>query len=88
MKRRSLLNTRFVNLNKLQFQFHISNVDEIDFACDFVDTFIYSELILLNENNFKMSNDERLRSLTIIQSIAKGCFRMVPRIESKQVDDL
>lgn len=77
-----------MNFNKLQVQFHISNVDEIDFACEFIDTFISSELILLNENNFKMLNNERLRSLTIIQSIAKGCFRMIPRIESKQVDDL
>jgi len=77
-----------VNLNKLQVQFHIPNDDEIDFACEFVDTFIYSELILLNENNFQMLNNERLKSLTIIQSIAKGCFHMVPRIESKQLNDL
>ena len=77
-----------MNVNKLQVQFHIPNVDEIDFACEFVDTFIYSKLTFLNEKNLKMSNNERLRSLTIIQSIATGCFRMVPRIESKQVHDL
>ncbi|CAF0768198.1 unnamed protein product [Adineta steineri] len=79
---------QYVNANKLQVQFHMPNVDEINFACEFVDTFIYSELTLLNENNFQMSNTERLRSLTIIKSIANGCFRMVPRIKSKQVDDL
>jgi hypothetical protein len=77
-----------VNVNKLQVQFHIPNDDEIDFTCEFVDTFIYSELTLLNETNSKMSNNERLRSLTIIHSIAKGCFHMVPRIESKQIHDL
>ncbi|CAF4273501.1 unnamed protein product, partial [Rotaria magnacalcarata] len=35
-----------------------------------------------------MSNEERLRSLTLIRFIAIGCFRMVPRIDSKEVADL
>lgn len=69
-------------------QFHIPNADEVDFASDFVETFIYPELELLNEKCSKMSNDERLRSLTLIRFIAIGCFRMIPRIESKEVTDL
>ena len=77
-----------MNINKLQVQFHIPNVDEIDFACEFVDTFFYPELNLLNEKILQMSNNERLRSLSIILSIAIGCFHMVPRIESKEVNDL
>ncbi len=49
---------------------------------------MYPELTLLNEKCFKMSNNERLRSLVLIRSIAIGCLRMIPRIESKQVQDL
>jgi hypothetical protein len=77
-----------VDYDKLQVQYHYPNKDEIDFAREFVDTFIYSELTLLNENILKLSNNERLRSLNFIRSIAEGCFRMVPRIESPQVIDL
>ena len=77
-----------MHVNKLQVQFHIPNDDEINFACEFVNTFIYPELTLLNEQCSKMSNNERLRSLTLVQSIAKGCFRMAPRMESKPVHDL
>ncbi|CAF1051733.1 unnamed protein product [Rotaria sp. Silwood1] len=79
---------QYVDFDKLQVQFHIPNDDEIDFACEFVNTFIYPELTLLNEKGLKISNDERLRSLTIIQSIAVGCFRMIPRIESEQIQNL
>jgi hypothetical protein len=75
-------------MDKLQAQFHIPNIDEIDFACEFVDTFFYPELNLLNEKILQMSNNERLRSLSIIQSIVTGCSRMVPRIESNEVNDL
>jgi hypothetical protein len=53
-----------------------------------VNTFIYPELTLLNEKGLIISNNERLRSLTIIQSIAIGCFRIIPRIESEQVQHL
>ncbi|CAF4636892.1 unnamed protein product [Rotaria sp. Silwood1] len=77
-----------VDFNQIQVHYHIPNVDEIDFACDFVNTFIYSELTLLKENFSKISKDERQRSLRIIKRIAVGCFRIVPRIESKQVQDL
>ncbi|CAF1049647.1 unnamed protein product [Rotaria sordida] len=38
--------------------------------------------------NSNMSNDERLRSLTIVHFIALGCLRMVPRIDSEEVLDL
>ncbi|CAF4369000.1 unnamed protein product [Rotaria sp. Silwood2] len=79
---------QYVDFNKLQIQFHIPNEDEIDFACEFVNTFMYPELTSLSENGLKISNDERLRSLTIIQSIAIGCFRMIPRIESEQIQNL
>ncbi|CAF3248683.1 unnamed protein product [Rotaria sp. Silwood2] len=77
-----------VDFDRLQIQYHIPNADEIDFACEFIETFIYPELTSLNENILTMSNDERLRSLTIILYIAIGCLRMVPRIDSKHVSDL
>ncbi|CAF4145551.1 unnamed protein product [Rotaria sp. Silwood2] len=76
-----------VDFDRLQIQYHIPNADEIDFACEFIETFIYPELTSLNENILTMSNDERLRSLTIILYIAIGCLRMVPRIDSKHVSD-
>jgi hypothetical protein len=50
--------------------------------------FIYPELQLLNEKCSKMSNDERLRSLTLVHYMAIGCLRMVPRIDSEEVSDL
>ncbi|CAF3512541.1 unnamed protein product, partial [Rotaria sordida] len=77
-----------VEFDKLQVQFHIPNEEEVDFTCEFVETFIYPELELLNEKCSKMSNEERLRSLTLIRFIAIGCFRMVPRVDSKEVSDL
>lgn len=49
---------------------------------------MYPELILLNEKGLNLSNHERLRSLTLIKSMAIGCFRMVPRIESKRIQPL
>ncbi|CAF1072340.1 unnamed protein product [Rotaria sordida] len=76
-----------VEFDKLQPQFHIPSPEEVDFACEFVETFIYPELTLLNEKSSNMSNDERLRSLTIVHFIALGCLRMVPRIESEEVLD-
>ena len=69
-------------------KFHIPSAEEVDFSCEFVETFMYPELNLLNEKCSKMSNDERLRSLTLIRFIAIGCFRMIPRIESPEVTDL
>jgi hypothetical protein len=69
-------------------QFHVPNDDEVDLACEFVDTFMYAELQLLNDKCSKMTNDERLRSLTLIHYMAIGCLRMVPRIDSEEVTDL
>jgi hypothetical protein len=77
-----------VDFDKLQVQFHIPNENEIDFACEFVNTFMYPELTLLTEKCSQMSNNERVRSLTLVFSMTIGCFRMVPRIESKLVQDL
>ncbi|CAF1238427.1 unnamed protein product [Rotaria sordida] len=77
-----------VDFDQIQVQYHIPNMDEIDFACDFVNTFLYSELTLLKENFSNISKYERRRSLTIINSIAIGCFRIVSRIESKEISDL
>ncbi|CAF3998522.1 unnamed protein product, partial [Adineta steineri] len=77
-----------VDIDKVQPQFHIPSIDEIDFVYEFVETFLYPELARLNEKGLKMSNNERLRSLTIIQSIAEGAFRLVPPIESKEVQNL
>jgi hypothetical protein len=77
-----------VEFDKLQPQFHIPSAEEVDFACDFVETFIYPELTLLNEKSSEISKDERLRSLTLIYFIAIGCLRMVPRIDSEEVLDL
>ncbi|CAF4661195.1 unnamed protein product, partial [Rotaria sp. Silwood2] len=79
---------QYVEYDKLNVKFHIPNEEEINFACEFVETFMYLELKMLNEKCTKMSNDERLRSLTLIHHIAIGCLRMVPRIESKEVQNL
>lgn len=49
---------------------------------------MYAELQLLNETCSKMSKDERLRSLTLIHYVAIGCLRMVPRIESPEIQNL
>ncbi|CAF4672144.1 unnamed protein product [Rotaria socialis] len=77
-----------VDFDRFQMQYHIPNVDEIDFACEFVKTFLYSELTLLNEKMLKLSNHERSRSLTFVYNIALGYFHMIPRIESEQLADL
>ncbi|CAF3500880.1 unnamed protein product, partial [Rotaria sp. Silwood1] len=77
-----------VEFDKLQVQFHIPNGEEVDFACEFVETFIYPELQLLNEKCSKMSNEERLRSLTLVHYMSIGCLRMVPRIDSKEIENL
>jgi hypothetical protein len=53
-----------------------------------VERFIYLELQIMNEKCSEMSNDERLRSLTLIHYIALGCLRMIPRIESEEVKNL
>jgi hypothetical protein len=77
-----------VEFDKLQPQFHIPSAEEVDFSCEFVETFIYQELTLLNDKSSDMSNDERLRSLTLILFIIVGFLRMVPRIDSEEVLDL
>ncbi|CAF3676972.1 unnamed protein product [Rotaria sordida] len=77
-----------VDVDKFQVQFHIPGDDELDFVREFVETFIYIELDLLKETNSKLSNNERLRSLTIVHHIAMGCFRIVPRIGSPNVQNL
>ncbi|CAF0870123.1 unnamed protein product, partial [Didymodactylos carnosus] len=77
-----------VQFDNLQVQFHIPNAEEVDFACEFIKIYLYPELNLLTEKGIKLSNDERLRSLTIVQSIAIGCLAMIPRINSKEVEDL
>ena len=69
-------------------EFHVPNEDEVDMACGFVEEFIYPELELLNEKCSKMSNDERLRSLTLVRFLAIGSLRMMPRLDSKEVSDL
>ncbi|CAF3758140.1 unnamed protein product [Rotaria sp. Silwood1] len=79
---------QYVEYDKINVQFHIPNEEEVDFACEFVETFMYLELQMLNEKCTNMSNDERLRTLTLIHHIAIGCLRMVPRIESKKVKNL
>ncbi|CAF1230849.1 unnamed protein product [Adineta steineri] len=79
---------QYVDIDKVQPQFHIPSIDEIDFVYEFVEIFLYPELARLNENGLKMSNNERLRSLTIIQSIAEAAFCLVPPIESKEVQNL
>ncbi|CAF3730398.1 unnamed protein product [Rotaria sp. Silwood1] len=76
------------NADQVQVQYHIPNDDELDFVREFVETFMYVELDLLKEKSSKLSNDERLRSLTIVHQIAIGCFRIVPRIGSSYVPNL
>jgi len=77
-----------VDFDQLRVQYYIPNIDEIDFAGEPIETFIYSELTLLNRKSLKISNDERLRSLTIIYNISFGCLNMIPRIDSQHVQDL
>jgi hypothetical protein len=77
-----------VEFDKLQVQFHIPSAEEVDFACEFVEEFIYPELQLLNEKCSKMSNDERLRSFTLVHYMAIGCLRMFPRIDSEEISNL
>ncbi|CAF3768327.1 unnamed protein product [Rotaria sp. Silwood1] len=77
-----------IEYDKINVKFHIPNEDEVDFACEFVEIFMYHELKILNENRSKMSNDERLRSLTLLHHITIGCLRMVPRIESEEIKNL
>ncbi|CAF2652171.1 unnamed protein product [Rotaria sp. Silwood2] len=76
---------QYVEYDKINVQFHVPNEEEVDFACEFVETFMYLELQILNEKCTDISNDERLRLLTLIHHIAIGCLRMVSRIESKEV---
>ncbi len=77
-----------MDYDKLQVKFHVPNEEEVDFACEFIEKFIYLELQMFNEKCSKMSNDERLRSLTLIHYMAIGCLRMVPRIQSEEVKNL
>ncbi|CAF4174719.1 unnamed protein product [Rotaria sp. Silwood2] len=79
---------QYVDFDQFQIQFRFPDANEIDFACEFVNTFIYDEFQLLNEKCLQLSNDERLRSLTLIQYIAIGCLHMVPNIESNLVTNL
>ncbi|CAF0928089.1 unnamed protein product [Adineta steineri] len=44
---------QYVDIDKVQPQFHIPSIDEIDFVYEFVDTFLYPELARLNEKRFK-----------------------------------
>ncbi|CAF1329744.1 unnamed protein product [Adineta steineri] len=77
-----------VDFDEIKVQYHIPNMNEINFACDFINDFLYAELSLLNKTDSQLSKEERRRSLTIIRSIVIGCFRIIPRIESKQIEDL
>lgn len=42
----------------------------------------------MNEKGLVISKNERLRSLTIIESIAIGCFRVIPPITSESIQNL
>ncbi|CAF0841748.1 unnamed protein product [Rotaria sordida] len=77
-----------VDVDKFQAQYYIPGDDELNFVREFVETFMYLELELLKEKSSKLSNEERLRSLTIVHHIATGCFRVVPRISSPNVQNL
>ncbi|CAF1141433.1 unnamed protein product [Adineta ricciae] len=77
-----------VDFDRLQVRYHIPTTDEVNFACEFVNDFLYAELSLLSDMKSKLAKEERRRSLTIIHSIAVGCFRIVPRIESKTIEYL
>jgi len=65
-----------VDFDELQVQFHIPNEEEIDFAWEFINTFIYPALQDLTISDTK----RQLKSLTIIESIAAGCFQMIPPV--------
>lgn len=77
-----------MDLDKLQMEFHIPSQDELDFARDFVETFMYAELNLLLQNDSKLSNEERSRSLAVVHQLARGCARVLPRIPSTNVKNL
>ncbi|UJR08489.1 hypothetical protein I4U23_012756 [Adineta vaga] len=77
-----------VDLDEFPVRFHIPKAEQIDFAWEFINAFIYSELTLLNEQGMKISKEERLRSLTVIRNIATGCFHMIPPIENNKVENL
>ena len=77
-----------VGTDKMPVLFHIPHPEELDFARDFVETFIYAELNLLLQNDSKLSNEQRSRSLTMVQHLAMGCARVLPRIPNMPVTDL
>ncbi|CAF1453615.1 unnamed protein product, partial [Adineta ricciae] len=76
-----------INVDDVHPQFHIPNQEEITFACEFAETFLYPELALLTEKCSEISKDERLRSLRLISSITTGFLRMVPKINDEEVAD-
>jgi hypothetical protein len=49
---------------------------------------MYPELIRLTDQCSTMNNNERLRSIILVESMSVACFQMIPRIESKEIQDL
>ena len=56
-------------------------------ACEFVETFLYPELTLLNGDCSKISREERKRSLRLIYGITIGCLRMARCVQSEEVEN-
>jgi len=77
-----------IDAEQIQVHYHIPHEDELDFARDFVETFMYTELDLLLQSDAKFSNEERSRSLTMVHHLALGCFRVIPRIPSTTIKNL
>lgn len=74
-----------MKLDQVKFRFHIPSPDEIEFAWEIIDKFLYSELQFLNQTSH-LSNEQRLRSLTMICRITRGCFGIVSFPESGQAE--
>jgi len=74
-----------IDYDKLDVRFHFPTDEEIELASEFIEKYLYSQIDFLKENNSKLTNNQRLKSLTIIEAIGIGSFRLVPPIESQQI---
>lgn len=63
-------------------------MDEINFACEFINIFLFNELKRLNEKCLQMSNEERLKSFLFIEYTFDGCSAIIPRDETNAVKNV
>lgn len=77
-----------IEIEKCEVKFHLPSDSQIDFLCDLINKLIYPQLNLFNEKGFKMSNNERLMRIGLIESIFYGCSLILPPIPSEQINHL